>query len=709
MLAVDVKKSLRPASVASSASRHRPTPDNSPSPSHPAASKRRRTLPTLVTSARSLVDLTPALLVLISQYLPWRHKLLHLSHLAHAYPRLAPLWLANDHVPIKPALLRALASSARVSSLFSETSFASLSSALVGAALYGETSDLLQPPLPACSRPLLSHFASLHSLVMMLDEPEDNDPTDDVPGFHERLFATLASATPHLNTLHFETERKRYPPQVMSTQSLSLLRLLPHMRTLRLGFLILEHSAVAMLCSLPAVSYLDIGGCLVLHPQQCPWKETPAQQFAPSRTLNSLFLPRHETSNISAVLDVLNRCGDASKPPQKSPPFAPDEDATTRGYDGLDYLAMDVRSAHLVLPLLPFIQSLISIDLDGSDAFDLTPLCSDGTAALPKLSEFRASSVMPMEWEDEWLQTLCSSYLRFVAAYKEQIRALDLRVPNAGGCLRVVQACFDCPELRLLDLSITPKDQEPLFDCSTLTPSPLPHLHTLAVNVLHTDAQLRRFLPFMPAMEDLALFTLDVPSLDTLEAIGVACPEVRRVRITIDAERADEKGEIVAWTSSTPPAFLSLGQLTIVHRVKDTAAMSNVDAVSLAQLLLHHAPVLRYLRLAVDLEPSLAFLLCDLPALSALRPRSLRPSYASFFVQASSVVGVQDEWGKAEAVGKFAGFTLGSGVLDAACMAEEQREEFNGYMLVRERRFANGADGKEAMRRAIIHFDDDPT
>ena len=740
--------------------RHRPTPDDSPSrsPSPSPSStlpKRRRTLPTLLPPISSLVDLTPALLILIAQFIPWRSKLLHLTHLCRRFPPPIPRCFAEDHIPVRPALLRALASSSSPSlfPLLSDVAFSSLSSSLVAPALYGELSDHLAPPLPLppfSSRPLFSAFSGLQSLVLMLDEPEDADPSDDTPGFYERLFCTLGRTCPRLHSLHFETERKRYPPAICSTVSLSLLREVAQLRTLRLGFLLLEHSAIAMLASLPCISYLDVSGCLILHPGQSPWKESQATQFAPSVTLNSLFIPRHEASNISAVLDVLNRCGEVvrSAKEQKRVGDAGGEgmgggcvederEAKQRGV-GLDYLSCDVKHAHLLMPLLSFIPSLMSIDLDGSDAFDLSLLCNDtGSLALPKLIEFRSTSVLPADWSTpaDFLTTLSDSYLRFLKAYHAQLRALDMRLPNHSLCLPALQHAFACTQLRLLDLSLCAKDAEPdLVDCSSLTPTRLPHLHTLATNALRTDAQLISFMAAYPAMEDLSLVTSSLPSLPAIMAIGSGCPLVRRVRVCVveqqpkeEEKEATEQKEAVdhplsqCSASSTsfmpvecgapasPPVFPVLSQLSLVGVDKATSVMASAYALSVARMLTLHAPLLRYLRLAIDLTPALLPSLCGVQSLMALKGVSLPALYAPYFVSQQAAAGLQDEWGKAEMVGKFAGFTLGSGVLDASMMAEEQREEFNGALFVTERRFSSGhKDGRAALRDlALLHLQQD--
>ena len=231
---------------------------------------------------------------------------------------------------------------------------------------------------------------------------------------------------------------------------------------------------------------------------------------------------------------------------------------------GLSYLSLRYNDwSHTAHRLRALAWSLPSLELLTSPGhFDPALLIDDrtGQPLLPRLQHLRIdniSSPLSLAGADSYLDGYC----RLLRAYSHLLRCLSLVTMGASSCWPLLEAVFACSALRRCELSFVFQLWREWHSTShrigarpapppDANPPPLrslPHLHTLAMRLPLSEAQLRRVLLAAPALHHLSTEARADCYSDALHAVRLiaqrASAELRSLVVLPDPNNWPDEDE----------------------------------------------------------------------------------------------------------------------------------------------------------------------
>ena len=497
-----------------------------------------------------LLSLPPPLLHLIISFLPLSNKLSAYSHVHPSLPPLTPSSFRHNTLHLTPSTFRALELYPTLLPLLSHIpSLTSHLSSSDDEAFDVNPSHPLSPsPLP----PLLSSLTHLTTLRLSL--------TGDTAWTSSLLHRLLTSTPlPHTRTLHLTLHLSSDHRLIPNLSHLSAA--FPSLRHLHLQGAELDRASFAGLCGL-RVRVLDVRMCTlyalehvvvrgeeegggggeggVVVPGCGRWR---ALMLPDSSAAYEPVLCRLMETYVDTVL-AGGGGGGEEKREEKEVQAEEEEEGADDG-PLLSHLTYNARLAPHTLRILTGLRSLTSLDLAGcptaSDDLTLSSLYTSSLQPLlPRLRRF-------LHWQPlrfvvstrngqrtSTLPAVYAAYHGFLTAYSEQLRVLELVVPQSVPFISVLLLqLLHCPLLNALKLVAQPfPATQTRLEATSSPPRPLLQLHSLSLqSVPLFVGELGAFASLCPALEDVELSNLPLCPPDGLSALARGCPRLRRLRM----------------------------------------------------------------------------------------------------------------------------------------------------------------------------------
>jgi hypothetical protein len=492
----------------------------------------------LQTSTRSVINapcnlcrLTSALLLLIARYLPWKERLLQLTHLCRGFPQLTPDCFSEDHIMLSPRLLTAFRGDGRLRSLLSHiTSLSFLLSEIASSAdvaFVGSSSDAPHET-----------FSRVQTMVIIIDSPAlDYDHTHEYKLTHssecvlDYVFGSLASFQ-RLTSLAIIKVRGNFAC-IEGTKDMlwRRLRTAKALQYLYLESLDLTYSGLAILASLPLTT-LNLDHCRMAA-------DNAEEHCTLSPTLRTLRLPFEYGDHDDQFKEPLWWIRPASD------------------QCGLQVLSVDSENIYYQRPFFSLEERIGSIS--SITELDYSLICSvdaladlwkdDGnhlTPVLPALSSIRLAMYSHLyntklveSVEDE--VNMMARYTSLIQCYNQQLTSIRLAVSSRVVFSRIIELVFSCAELRVLHLRCY-EHYYGLLPTSNLSIVPvLSYLHTLALRsvVPLFSQQLSMILTHCPVIENLSLDVDQESLLTTLAVVDSLCPWLQSIDLSIAGNRVN--------------------------------------------------------------------------------------------------------------------------------------------------------------------------
>ena len=556
----------------------------------------------------------------------------------------------------------------------------------------------------------------------------------------------------HLHSLHIAEAncRGEWWQWHIEKPFLAPLRSLPNLRTLRLtiepnefnhlGFI--DSAALRLLVSLP-LTHLDLSAYTlhVVDDGGVDEAELAHAWVDVTSTWKVLRLPaiRFQQEMRAAMLDSL-----------LTHYMIKDEAAannSTSRRGELEYIQLNYVESADELECLSRLSTLKSIQINTDQPFvDLSPLFetppyseSGSDEMSPPLPVLRHLSFICQAGgnrdgddvqDDIDVDNIAQQYVELVHCYSATLVYLELRgLLVFVSCSPILQAVFSCGELRKCYLQTTADVVDPAaLRPSSLSLPPLPHLHTLLLDLQLSAAELTAVLSACPAVEDLVVrgktHTRGDPirPLQMLELVGRATRRVRSLsikpRAAVAEETTDDSSAAASATSApssssfsnAAPLFAELAYLRIGTALPGEGAVTWTDSASRMLVNLLHAAPLHYL----ELSNVPIYHVHPLSSLSHLRrlllhDSSMPTSYQRFFKAR--------RWDVAHSSRQRVSREEADELVRGGLISDERVPEWrfarrvsatlqssNGELFETERIFDVGRDGREAFFEAVLQM-----
>ena len=580
----------------------------------------------------SLHSLSMPLLELILRFLPLRDKLMQLSRLSSAFPSLTPACFAEDSFRVRRSAIKALNRSSALLALLSRVRQLSVYAVRWPRRERARVAELEQSAQLSFS---VAAFSRLQSLSIRLGD--DSWYAGDEGALRLQHVLTPLSSLPQLRSLRIDMKANQQSYlRFIPLSDLALLSDLRALRSLALS-LRLPVGSLSLLCSLP-LEHLDLSqACLDSYElgfaQFQPPGVAASQPLPVSFSLRRLKLPllttsraKEEAKRVLAAYGI-NRSGRAEEEAQPA----------------------ELEIVHLfgdheqLRELLWRIPSLTALTLIVSLGTRLSPQPAPASAGpmlphlrsvalqicTPALYGYRSAATADRDVEArrrrDWLSEVAAECVGFLHAYSGQLLRLGLTfLPNLPAAAPIVQAALHCLQLRYLVLTGSKQREIPSF--AAMSFAPLPQLHTLSLrSVGLSTAQLTALLHASSAVEHIELYAMPAFTLDLLPVIGRSCRRLKELEADACAEdlfsqRVEQHlAEQAAGSADTVFPQLVALQIGLSSYQPPALAPEGRPMLQWLLRLLRSAPVLRFLRLGLQLELSELLPFSSLTALRGLR------------------------------------------------------------------------------------------